>query len=529
MVKYIDKLTGFKCKPSTILPNNILNALEEFLKLSQHERTSFVYKKTCVERYGESYFKEHGDKSKQTKIKKYGEDQGKIFMKKAKEAARLKHGDNYQSKFVNADKIKQTKIKIYGDNYASKIAQKAIKTKIERYGENFFKEMGTINYQNFLKKGGEEAVQKKIEKHNHTCIERFGENYLQKFVEFRRKTYIDRYGEGYGRLFFERGVPTKLERYGTIIPNSHISTFEQEIFDFVKSVYNGNIIQSDHSQLNYLELDVFIPDKKFAIEANGWFFHSESSGKWIDKFDVDSIELNYNKYRHLEKTEMCEERNIRLLHITDLEWNDLRKQSIFKSMIKSALGIYDRKIYARKCEFKEIFDKQQIYQILENNHIQGRCNFNRAFGLFYDSELVQCMTFLNHSNHNYNEVELNRMVTLKNTQVIGGFSKLISNSSKLLNTEYITSYIDRGMFDVKGYINSGFEIIKYNEPSYSYIFQNKIYRREFGMRKNIEKLYDEGVLSYWNPDETERVNMWKNDIPRIYNSGTIKVRYKVNK
>lgn len=98
-----------------------------------------------------------------------------------------------------------------------------------------------------------------------------------------------------------------------------------------------------------LELDIYIPDKNLAIEYNGIYWHAKE-----DK--------NY----HLHKTEECEKKGVRLIHI----WEDLwfSKKEIYKSIISSALGVYSRKIYARNCECKEIPPKK-YKEFLSENHL----------------------------------------------------------------------------------------------------------------------------------------------------------------
>lgn len=167
--------------------------------------------------------------------------------------------------------------------------------------------------------------------------------------------------------------------------------------------------------------------------------------------------------------------------------------------------------------------------MLNENHIQGYTHAEYRYGLYYNNELVQGIGITKKA-HKQGEVELNRMVTIKNTQVVGGFSKLVKYVSQKLNSD-IVSYIDRRMFDGKGYYNSNFNIVKKNPPTYFYTnfkMHNEkfIFPRYRFMLKNIKRDYELGLLKYYNPNETEEVNMMKNKYYRIYNCGTIKVVYK---
>ncbi len=175
--------------------------------------------------------------------------------------------------------------------------------------------------------------------------------------------------------------------------------------------------------LNGKELDIYIPSKNVAIEFNGLYWHSDKQ----KPFDYHKI-----------KTELCNQKGIRLIHIFEDEWQN--NKDIIKSIIKSSLGIYDRKIYARKCEIKELNNKE-YKDFLVKNHIQGQINSSLKVGLFYKNELVQVAGF-GKSRFKSNELELHRMCTLLNTQVIGGFSKLC----KYLNQPFI-SYIDKSKFN----------------------------------------------------------------------------------
>lgn len=92
------------------------------------------------------------------------------------------------------------------------------------------------------------------------------------------------------------------------------------------------------------------------------------------------------------------------------------------------------KIPARKCEVKEI-DSKTYKDFLNKYHIQGAVNSSIRYGLFYKNELVQCIG-LGKSRFKKDEIELHRICTKSNTQVLGGFSKLI----KHCNQKHIISY-----------------------------------------------------------------------------------------
>src|SRR5690606_3197267 len=119
-----------------------------------------------------------------------------------------------------------------------------------------------------------------------------------------------------------------------------------------------------------LELDIYIPEKKLAIELNGVYWHSS---KFKDK--------NY----HLNKTIECEKGGIQLLHIFDFEWE--QKQDIWKSVIANKLGLTDRKVYARKCTVKDV-PINDGYNFFQENHLQGGLSKGKHIGLYHNDVLV---------------------------------------------------------------------------------------------------------------------------------------------
>ena len=89
----------------------------------------------------------------------------------------------------------------------------------------------------------------------------------------------------------------------------HVSRGEAELFEFVRSLLPGvAVTQSNRTVIRRkraLELDIYVPVLRVAIEYNGTYFHSE-------KFKTAG--------HRDEKTRLCAEKGIRLLHVEEADW-----------------------------------------------------------------------------------------------------------------------------------------------------------------------------------------------------------------
>ncbi len=198
---------------------------------------------------------------------------------------------------------------------------------------------------------------------------------------------------------------------------------EKELSKYIRSIYSDEIIENDRKMLDGKELDIYLPKKKIAFEFDGIYWHSE---------------LYKDKNYHIDKTNLCLERGIQLIHIFENEW--IHKQDIVKSRITSLLGI-STKIYARKCECKEI-SYLESKEFLDENHIQGNCISKYRYGLYYNNELVSLMTF--GKSRFKDEFELLRFCNKKYENIIGGASKLFFHFLKdHEEINEIISYADR--------------------------------------------------------------------------------------
>ena len=284
---------------------------------------------------------------------------------------------------------------------------------------------------------------------------------------------------------------------------------EQEMQDWVKSL-GLEVICNDRKAISPKELDIYIPSKNLAIEFDGLYWHS------VEK---DATKEDINK--HLSKTIECEKRGIRLMHIFEDEWNN--KKDIVKSMIASACGIYERKVFARNCTCREI-SKEEALEFIKHNHLQDTEQKAVAYGLFYNDELLQVCTFRkNFAQRSNKELELARMCTLLNTQVVGGFSKLLKYAMEDMGETSITSFVDRRLFNAAGYMASGWEIDgEASEPRYFYT--------DGIVRENRQKYMKKLCLNKWpefDDSMTEKDMCYQKGLRRIYDCGCIKVRYTI--
>lgn len=344
------------------------------------------------------------------------------------------------------------------------------------------------------------------------------ESIIREFENSHNCTEVEKLIKQYGQGWLSLDLPLiKHERY-KFVSNGYISQIqkhyqefvdninhaEQEVYEYCRSILPSTIeiLQHDKSIIpgtkdRNLELDIYIPSKNVAIEYNGIYWHAKS-----------------NKNYHLHKTEECEKKGIRLIHI----WEDLwySKKNIYKSIIASALGVYAKIIYARDCVCEEI-PSEKYEEFLSENHIQGPVKSPIRLGLFYNNELVQVAGW-GKSRFKKDEYELHRMCSKLNTQVLGGFSKLIKHS----NLNDFISFVSRDIYNGKGYESTGFRILEYSKPGYFYC-NGKLQRvnRMSAQKHKLPKL-----LENYDSNLTEVENMQANGYYQIFDCGNIKVEYK---
>ena len=267
--------------------------------------------------------------------------------------------------------------------------------------------------------------------------------------------------------------------------------------------------QRNHTILKGKELDIFIPSLKIGIEYNGLRWHSEEFGK-------------DHRY-HLDKLNKCNEQGIKLIQIFEDEWINHRK--ICESKLRQICGLNTNpKIFGRKCEIREISNKNEAYDFLDKNHIQGRTVCTVALGAYHQEELVGIMTFKREKEGYW---DLNRFATDINYQCVGIGGKLFKYFTKHYDFKEIKSFADRRWTTDPTdnlYIKLGFGFDSFVEPTYWY-YNPKVdrYKRfhKFGFRK--QSLHNQYGLPL---EMTEREMTTTLGYTRIWDCGLIKYIYK---
>lgn len=210
-------------------------------------------------------------------------------------------------------------------------------------------------------------------------------------------------------------------------------------------------------------------------------------------------------------------------------WDDqiIVKPLIVKSIILSKLGIYERKLMARKCELREI-DKSEYNEFMLANHLQGPANSKVRLGLYSDSgELVSVMSFgLKRvcMGGKENEWELIRYCSKRGVQVSGAAGKLLNHFIKEYHPVAITSFSSNDISDGEMYKRLGFmELPAPQSISYWYVdTKNNVRYHRYNFRKDV--LVKEG----YSPSLTESEIMHSRGYVKIYDSGQSKWMMSIN-
>lgn len=464
-----DQVTYFRGKFKTYLQGHFIRDNKDIVFTDEVKKKRL---QTCMEKYGgpaPASSAKVREKIKQTNLKKYGGStpfSSKLIREKIKKTNLERYG--VESPLQNKDiynKVRQTNLKKYGvDNPLKR------KENIDKITKNLrlsFEEICDIA---------------KLKKYD-VLFAREDYISIRQFLSFRCIEH--------DKIFVSSIFNVKTDfNQCPLCKRAGVSKKEKEIVDYIKSIVDVEVAENTKTIISPKELDIYIPDKKLAIEFHGLFWHS-------DMFCHNNKNLIHDKF--------VESRNkgIRLLQIYEDEWDN--NGDLWKSIIKNSLG-QSSKLFARKCEIREGVKEERIF--LKENHLQGYTSSLKNFGLYYDNELVCFLSFRRPMNYDADCVEISRFCSKKNFTVLGGFSKLLKyatvNWINLSDYSKIITYSDCRVGVGSVYENCGFSFVKHTGLDYCYTDGVQRYHRlkyraangktekEVAEISNVYKIYGAG-------------------------------------
>lgn len=495
------------------------------------------------ERYGDRHYN-NPEKNKQTNLKRYGVENPinlPEVREKSKQTNLEKYGTEYASQSsIIKEKTRKTDLEKYGTEYhvtSEEVREKSKQTYLKRYGvENPFNSEDIrkkIKQTNLEKYGFEcatknpEVKRKLSESLKRTWVlvpEDRRNKHCLKQSEIRRSADVLNAEIDNGTIIYTcicphpdcaectekiYKIPSSIystRRYQHIevctklypiqynrISNTSIETFIKNILD----EYNISYETNNRTILAGKELDIYIPDRKIAIECNGIYWHSLKDPKY-----------------HFIKWKECYDQGIQLLTL----WEDQikTKPDIIRNILLSKLHIYEYKIGARQCILKEV-SSTDSKQFLNLYHLQGPVNGSVRYGLYYNDELVSLMVFGHKraalGNKEHNDYELYRYCSKGGWSITGGAQKLLKYFTKNHPGENVESFSSNDISIGDLYSKLGFERISDQPGSYWYIDSKMNRYHRYTFRKDV--LVKNGA----DPNKTEFEITNDMGLYRIYDSG----------
>ena len=487
--------------------------------------------RTAIEAYGVeniSMLDSVKDKVRKTNFEKWGgyTFQSESLMEKVRKTNIERYGHTYS--ICNAkikEKIEKTNIEKWGfkiPSMSDQIKEKTLKTNRDRYGvdnimhlpetlqslkKRLFDKYGVDSYfktEEFKKSKRGMLLQDEDWRKSNLILAK-DKNYIRyvsdHHSEFKCDRGLDHTFEISSDLYFSR-TRSKNPLCTVCYEVDTKSIKEKELMHFIAENYGGSIVENYRDGI---EIDIYMPDIKLGIEFNGLYWHSEKFRK-----------KNY----HLAKKVHFEEKEIRIFNVWEDDW--ILKCEIVKSQIKNLLGKTEKRLYARKCEIKEIKEARLVRDFLDANHIQGYVKSVVKLGMYADGELVAIMLFDDsegRSKMGKGEWNLARFCNKANMAIAGAASKMLNYFVSRYRPSRIISYADMDWSNGELYEKIGFNMVGVLKPDYKYLVQGKRINKQRYTKKRLAQM--SGVAGGTESQMAKSLGMLK-----VYNCG--KIKYEMN-
>lgn len=190
---------------------------------------------------------------------------------------------------------------------------------------------------------------------------------IDEFEKSNNCTHIAKLIDLYGRDWQRLNIPIiRISKMYQYVDNKYLDTIksfkytpisgrshkEKSILKYIN--YNGKILENIKTVISPLELDLYFPELKLAVEYNGTWYHS--------------LEAGMTKDYHLRKSIMCRNKDIRLIHIYEFE--DFNIQIYKLNSLLNGIDLYNEKDF-NKNNFGKIPKPTLIHTSERNYHVYG--------------------------------------------------------------------------------------------------------------------------------------------------------------
>ena len=245
------------------------------------------------------------------------------------------------------------------------------------------------------------------------------------------------------------------------------SAGQLEVFEWICSL-GVKAYSCDRSTVKGWELDVSVPDRQFALDYNGLYWHSEL--------------IQTNKSQHDTKSRAVAAVGIRLFHLFEDEWHN--KKKIVKSMILHRLNMTDRRVSARKCTVS-IIDHRAASKFFDASHIDGHTRATITFALKLDDTIIAALSLRPSMQLTHGiRMEIARFATDLNTSCPGALGKLTRaaidwTKANRPNCIGLITYADGRFGGGDGYVTSGWKDAGHTGIGFWWTDCTKRYNRMF--------------------------------------------------
>ena len=447
------------------IPSTSLNRYLKALNVNTKGDLQKKKEKTFAEKYGDDYKEQFSQKRKLTNLEKFGCDNpfaSEEIKEKITNTIKEKYGFDHHMRNPNKKlQVKQTNLEKYGHENVSQVPQiqdKIKSTNLEKYGY----EQATKNAQVKSK-----IINTMIANGNARVFEGLGS-----------KSWAEKTGyclSRFNQLIREYGFETAKN----LCRDDNYSSLEANFKSFLSDY---NITYSQQFRINLENNRYYIADFKLdnniLIECDGLYWHSEQA-------------RSDHKY-HLNKQNEYEKQGFKGLFFREDEIRD--KFDIVKSIVLNKLNKSNR-IFARKCELGIINDGEAD-NFFNLNHLMGKGR-GKTFVLTHDNNVVAALRLKRMKNNDY---EISRFCNINNTNVVGGFSKLLKFSIDHIKPDSITTFIDK-RYGSGSYLSGLGFVYKHTYPSFKWTdgfesFHRLKFPGNSGYDQNLFKIWDCGQAKW---------------------------------